>query len=502
MADPLNGQQEKILPFLRRHKVAVFIVAYNAERHIESVLRRIPRFIAENLAEIYIIDDSSSDRTLQVAREAQARQPDALPPLRVFKTPYNQGYGGNQKLGYAYAIQQGFDVVVLLHGDGQYAPESLPDILLPYLEGCDAVFGSRFLDKGQARQGGMPLYKWLGNRILTGMQNRLLGSRMSEMHSGYRSYRVDALRRVPFTYNSNDFHFDAEIILQFHAAGLGIREVPIPTYYGDEICRVNGIAYAWNCLRSFLRYRLMKMEIFYDPKYDIPGSERMRYTVKSAPTSLHAFIRRQSLPPGSSIIDVGGGDGRAVAEAFAGSHHVLCADRFIGEPDGRLEKISLDLDGDWREMGSRRFDVAFALDILEHLRSPEQGARKLFKTLRSGGRLYASTGNVSFVIIRFMMLFGAFNYGRRGILDLTHTRLMTRKSFARLLSNEGFKIERVIGFGPPIRDINEHSLLLRALDRMAFTLARLWPSLFAYQFLAICHRPDDMGDLVAKTFGE
>lgn len=496
MSDP----QEKVLAFLRSHRVAVFIVAYNAEKHIEAVLNRIPAYVAENLAEIYIIDDSSSDRTLQVAR--QVAWPAGAAPLRIFKTPYNQGYGGNQKLGYSYALERGLDVVILLHGDGQYAPESLPDIIAPYLEGYDAVFGSRFLDRGRARQGGMPLYKWLGNRMLTAVQNRLLGSRMSEMHSGYRSYRVDALRRIPFAYNSNDFHFDAEIILQFHEAGLRIKEVPIPTYYGDEICRVNGIAYAWNCLRSFLRFRLMKMDIFYDPKYDIPRPDREHYQSKNAPTSLHAYIRRQAFPPRSAIIDVGGGDGRAIAEFFQDQHAVVCADRIAGGGSAKLEMISLDLDGDWREIGPRRFDVAFALDILEHLQSPERGAGKLFKLLRSGGRLYASTGNVSYFIIRLMLLFGTFNYGRRGILDLTHTRLMTRKSFARLLANEGFRIEKILGFGPPIRDMKSRSWLFRFLDRASFLLARLWPSLFAYQLLAVCHRPDGINDIIPETFAK
>jgi glycosyltransferase involved in cell wall biosynthesis len=494
----MDRLHERVGEFLASHRVAVFIVAYNAEKHIESVLNRIPDFVAKNLAEIYIIDDSSADGTLRVASEFS--WPRDYAPLRIYRTPTNQGYGGNQKLGYAYALQKNFDVVVLLHGDGQYAPESLPDIMAPYLDGYDAVFGSRFLDKGLARRGGMPLYKRLGNRVLTGIQNRLLGSRMSEMHSGYRSYRVSALRRLPFAYNSNDFHFDAEIILQLHAAGCRIKEVPIPTYYGDEICRVNGIAYAWNCLRSFGRYRLMKMEIFYDPKFDLPGPPAGRYSSKEARTSLHAFVRGVSLPPNSAIIDIGGGSGESVARFFANAHRVTCVDRQVGESTAGMEKIMMDLDGDWREIGENKFDAAFALDILEHLKSPEAATRSIFRLLRSGGRLYASTGNVAYFVIRLMHLFGAFNYGRRGILDLTHTRLMTKKSFARLLRNEGFRVEKIVGFGPPLKDLNRKSPLFHLLDLAAFRLARLWPSLFAYQLLAVCHRPDDIDDLIRKTF--
>src|SRR5262249_49776715 len=148
--------------------------------------------------EVFVIDDSSTDDTVDRAVNIKWAVGKSL--LRVFKTPYNQGYGGNQRLGYLYAIEQGFDIIVLLHGDGQYAPESLPEILAEYsrARGADAVYGSRFLSRGGALRGRMPLYKYVGNRILTAIQNRLVGANLSEWHSGYRSYRTAALKKVPF----------------------------------------------------------------------------------------------------------------------------------------------------------------------------------------------------------------------------------------------------------------------------------------------------------------
>ena len=138
------------------------------------------------------------------------------------------------------AIEDGLDIVVLLHGDGQYAPELLPEMVAPLLDGrADAVFGSRMLEPGRAREGGMPAYKYLGNRILTKVENTIAGMELSEWHSGYRAYSVAALEDVPFIKNSNAFDFDTEIILQFKEAGKQITEIPIPTYYGDEICYVN-----------------------------------------------------------------------------------------------------------------------------------------------------------------------------------------------------------------------------------------------------------------------
>ncbi len=118
---------------LEQERVAVFIVAYNAASHIEQVLRRIPAWVAERLAEIYLIDDASTDTTVATAQ--RSAWPRGFAPLRVYRTPYNQGYGGNQRLGYLYAIERGFDIVVLLHGDGQYAPEALPELLAAYAHG-------------------------------------------------------------------------------------------------------------------------------------------------------------------------------------------------------------------------------------------------------------------------------------------------------------------------------------------------------------------------------
>jgi glycosyltransferase involved in cell wall biosynthesis len=213
-----------------RKRLLVFIVAYNAARTIQEVIRRLPPSLAEYDTEILIIDDSSRDATFEQAYDIE-RTGQTPFPLTVLYNPINQGYGGNQKIGFHYAIDKGFDVVALLHGDGQYAPECLPDLVVPLIEGeADAVFGTRMGTRFGALKGGMPLYKYVGNKILTGIQNRLLHTSLSEFHSGYRVYSVNALRRIPFDRNTNDFHFDTEIIIQLFRAGLRVKERPIPTY--------------------------------------------------------------------------------------------------------------------------------------------------------------------------------------------------------------------------------------------------------------------------------
>jgi glycosyltransferase involved in cell wall biosynthesis len=486
---------------LEENRVAIFIVAYNAERHIEKVLKRIPDWIAERLAEIIIIDDHSSDNTVSVAGKVD--WPPNYAPLHIFRTPYNQGYGGNQRLGYLYAIERGIDIVVLLHGDGQYAPEALPHILAPYANGADAVFGSRFINPRDAIKGGMPLYKWIGNRILTRTQNLILGARMSEMHSGYRSYRTSVLRSIPFTSNSLGFDFDADIIVQLHAAGVLVTEVPIPTYYGDEICHVNGVRYAWQCVKTAVKFRLMQFEIFYDPKFDIRRQNTRVYKTKHAPTTLHHFIRHLPLAPGSSLIDVGGGDGQAVSHSFAEQGiDVTCIDQFPDTEDLRINQFAVDLDQPWEhQFKAKQYDTAVALDVLEHLKTPEQGVAQIFRYLKRDGKLYASTGNVAFLPIRLALMLGCFNYGRRGILDLTHRRLFTINSFRRLLKNAGFRIDRVIGFGPPLADLaGGRSRFIKLADRVLAWLARKWPGLFAFQILIACTRTDSPADLMQQTF--
>src|SRR6266508_3838502 len=158
-------------------RLLIFIVAYNAEKTIAQVLGRIPHLLAEEYeVEVLVLDDSSQDRTFEESRGV--RRGVALPfVLHVLFNPVNQGYGGNQKIGYHFAIEQGFDYVALLHGDGQYAPECLPDLVRPLRDGeADAVFGSRMFDPTGALRGGMPFYKFVGNRILSWFQNRMLGT--------------------------------------------------------------------------------------------------------------------------------------------------------------------------------------------------------------------------------------------------------------------------------------------------------------------------------------
>ena len=156
--------------------------------------------------------------------------------------------------------------------------------------------------------------------------------------------RRSALKQIPFRYNSRDFDFDADIIVQFHAAGLKIKEIPIPTYYGDEICHVNGIAYAWKCIKTFIKFRLMNYEIFYDPKFDIRTDNKYIYTSKAAKNSLHYYIRNLPIDKGKEVVDIGGGTGEAVSRAQAERGvNITIIDQYTTQND-RLKQYVVNLD--------------------------------------------------------------------------------------------------------------------------------------------------------------
>jgi glycosyltransferase involved in cell wall biosynthesis len=254
-----------------RPKIGIFIIAYNAVNHLEKTLSRISPEVYERVEEVFVIDDCSSDNTYYAALGYKNER--KVDKLTVHRNEKNQGYGGNQKVGYQYAIDRGFDIVALVHGDGQYAPEALGELLAPLEEGkADMVFGSRMSVPGAARRGGMPLYKYFGNRILTKAQNAMTGLSLSEYHSGYRLYCVHALREIPFQSFTNSWHFDTQIILALVERDKRIVELPIPTYYGDEICHVNGVPYAMHCLITSARFYLNRKKhiLSYPGAYDIP----------------------------------------------------------------------------------------------------------------------------------------------------------------------------------------------------------------------------------------
>ena len=225
--------------------------AYNAAETLAMTYGAIPPRVAD---EIVLVDDASRDATVETARALG---------IPIIRHPHNVGYGGNQKTCYMEALRAGADIIVMLHPDGQYDPSILPHMIDPIRRGeADLVLGSRFLTPGGARRGGMPLYKFVSNRFLTRAENLVLGTRLSEMHTGYRAYSRRFLETVPFLRNSIDFAFDSEILFQAVRFGFRIAEVPVTTKYfpgASSASLVQSTVYGLKTLRvavSYLLYRL------------------------------------------------------------------------------------------------------------------------------------------------------------------------------------------------------------------------------------------------------
>lgn len=483
---------------LQSSRVALFIVTYNAEHFIKSVLDRIPPQIISLFAEIFIIDDSSTDSTFEVASQCKKTFPNSN--INIYRTPFNRGYGGNQKLGYLYCIKKKYDIVILLHGDGQYAPEYLPNLLAAFGTEADAVFGSRMINKRMAIKGGMPFYKWIGNQILTNIENWLLGTNLSEFHSGYRAYRISALEKIPFVFNSDDFHFDTEIIIQLVATKSNIVEVPIPTHYGTEKCHVNGLQYAKNCIQSIIRYHLVNMGLFYSRNFDFALFETEENQFKKSAFSLHQFVLKTNLSNDMTTIELGAKKGilsRHIAEKVR-EHWAIDVD--VPNDAGHSKALALNLNTNFSDtLPHKYFDSCIALDVIEHLDDPEQFLLNVFNILKPGARLYLSTANIAYLPMRILLAIGQFNYGKRGILDKTHKRLFTVSNLKKTLRAYGFEIQTIIGFSPPLIDLIKNNRFFTLMEMIHAFFARLYPNLFSYNFLIIAKRMDDIDEIFQKT---
>ncbi len=465
---------------IEKKRIGVLVVAYNAASTLAKVLDRIPHEIRPDIEEVIVSDDHSDDSTYLVGLGYQ--QLSDL-PITLIRQPANLGYGGNQKAGYELAIEHGLDIVVMLHGDGQYAPESLPDIVAPLIRGeADAVFGSRIMIKGAARKGGMPLYKFVGNRILSRFENAALGTELSEFHSGYRAYTVSALKQIPFERNSDGFNFDTQIIIQLHDAGMRIAEVPIPTYYGDEICYVDGVGYAADVTKDVVAYRLQKAG--FGDGSRIALSEE--YQLKPSEDSSHGRISTllKSKPP-SKILDLGCSSGLLAERLVEMGHHVTGVDVMeIAGVTGRTSSfVKADLnDGIPPEVGTG-FDVVLAADVLEHLVNPGNLMGQVRNVLSPDGTALFCVPNIAHWYPRLRSTLGMFDYDQRGILDSTHLRFFTRRSIRKLVERQGFTVRRIESVGLPLDALGMEGSKAHALRLVDRLLLDLWPTMFGYQFI-------------------
>lgn len=442
-------------------RIGIIVVAYNAASTLAKVLDRIPAAFIPKIADVVICDNASEDHTYLVGLGYKQVKGTTL-PLTVIRNDSNRGYGGNQKVGYQWAIDHDIDIVVLLHADGQYAPEFLDQIVAPLERGeADAVFGSRMMTPGGARRGRMPLYKVIGNKTLTAFENRVAGAELSEWHSGYRAYRVDALRRIPFQANSDEYNFDTEIILQLLEAGMRIHEIPIPTYYGEEISYVNGTRYAKDIVLDVLRYRAYKAGL---------GSGRSTFaqasgSVAQGPGSARDRAVRwlDAARPGRTLV-VGRPSDELVARvaAVSGEVDVVGTDDLAEQPTG-----------------ASHYDRILIPDSLAGADDPVAVMRAAAERLTESGSIVVTVANFGHWHPRARAVTGRFAYDDSGAFAVSQPRLFTDRMLIDLAAEAGLAVRRRERIGRPDPD-GRRAPITSALRSAALAAS---PGLFAYQLI-------------------
>ena len=477
-------------------RIGIFVIAFDADSMITETLGRVPEEIWKAITALFVIDDCSRDQTVERALSFDRHRE----KIAVLRNRVSRHYGGNQKIGYQYALDHNLDAVVLLHADGKFAPECLRKMLEPIVRGdADVVLGSRMLERGKAIEAGMHRHKYWGNLALSRLQNAFSGMRLSEFHSGYRAYRTSFLSRIPFWENADEWHFDTQILLQARQAGAKIVEVPTPTFYSEQIGHIRGLGYGLNCLSATVAYYLHRRGILYSRNYDLAIRGRKYFEKFNDPASSHsriwAWLRNRGVQ-GKNVLELGVGDASLTQRLFEAGAIVdgieidtVSAD--LARPYCRSVMVN-DLDDIQNVQLDEPYDLVIAADVLEHLRDPEFVLSKLKKRVKMGGCLVVSLPNVANLYVRLNSLFGRFPYHTKGILDRTHLHFFTLKTAEKMLVKTGWIVEAKDVTSIPLAIV--FPFLTKPFFRPMMTLFRRFTTIFkglmGYQALFYCRNPN------------
>jgi len=467
-----------------------------------SALRE--RYADDPETDILLIDDASADGTVGEARALLAEH--GWRNVSVLQNRQPQGHGGNQKVGCRYALLKGYDFVAMLPAVRESSLEALATLVDRTRDDpeVDCVLGLATVRRGWWR--GLP------GRFMSALQSRLVGVFLRGWRAQYRVYRCDALERIAFELGTNDEHFDTEILLQLLDRNCRVLEVEIAATEGAR--RPNQ---ARSAFKAMLKYRLQRYNLFYDVRYHPEVFQRAGapgpsvYAEKLGEDTPHSFVLSATdlVGPGARVVDLGCATGyTARALSTDRGCRVLGVD--VLPPSAvratSFEYRSLDLERETERLNEalegRPPDAVLMLDVLEHLLSPERTLLNLAsRRFATPPLCLFSTGNVAFVVIRVMLLLGFFNYGQKGILDVTHRRLFSLRTFRNLLEQTGFVIRRRVLFPVPFRTLGFPPRLAATLARVNRWLLRVSPSLFAYQVLFVATPLQRLAAVLEETLG-
>lgn len=443
-----------------RNKILVYLIAYDPKSALSRTLNNFSSsFISDSAfeLEVLIIHDTSINSTDK--EPYTNRILGSSIPITIITNPFEVGHGGNQKLAFDYAIDGGFNILVSMQENDKCSPENFIKLIEPLLTGdAQAVFGfeaKRFL------------------QIL----NPLI------IQPDCSAYCTKALSTIPFHLNSNLLDFNIDVLIQLNIKKARIENISIPASIGNDTHHFSVLEYTHKIIFCSLARKLHNLGIFYNPKYDLNPSNpyQSKFHFYSSHSKSLEYIKGNE-----KILSLGSGPIELVEPFIKKGAKVSILDQYIDQNmSGNCEEaISMDLDSlDLNSLKTNdRFDLILALDIIEHLKSPEKLLEELSRDKRLiNAKIIITTPNIAFIVIRAMLLFGQFNYGNRGILDITHTRLPTFRSLKRMLTQSGYKIEKLEGIPVPFPIVINNHLISSALIGINNLLIKLAPSLFSFQ---------------------
>jgi SAM-dependent methyltransferase len=459
-------------------RVGVLVLAHDASDSLVGTLDRIPIGFRDRIDELIVLDDASTDDTFPRAA-AWARR-NHFVRTTVLRHTKHLGYGGNRKAGCRLAIEHGLDIVALLTGDERYAPESLPRLIRPLLDGkADASFGVRARTEpdphGEDRltKACDRTLNWAGTRVLgaagrAGEADADALRVFDGLRSGHRAYSVAALREIPFEANADGPDFDTQIFVQLAHEGKRVVEVELPVDGGSS--RAGGPRYALGVARDLYEYR--RATLGFSTSDWVPTATDPAFK-QGRGTSHDTLLAELEKLPSGRVLDLGCGSGLLAGRARELGHRVVGVDRT--EIEGVRDRMNLFVRADLNAGIPQEahvaagYDVVIAADVLQHLVHPERLLRETRRVLRPGGQVLVCVPNAVHWYARLRFASGHFDYDRRGLLDIDHLRFFTRRSLRRLIARTGYDLlDEQVG-GLPWRG--------------QAALARLLPNLFAYQLI-------------------
>lgn len=459
-------------------KILIFISAYTSKQQIETVIKKLPKEIyTKHHVEILIIDDSLNKSTFNKAHSFKLS--DFECKMTILFNPNPLGYGGNAKLGLWYMLKNNFDIIVFLSANEVLISEKINEFIDPIInKSIDAVIGTRFI---KYRQTKIPRFRFIANKFLTKIQNFFLKTDFSELHSIYRAYSKEIIKKIPFQNNTNEVHFDSQMIIQLILAKANIIELPIPYEYNDKENRIKGRKFFFKVIADLFKLKLHSISILYQRNFDINLTD-FYYSAKLGYASSHSYaiVRVNS---NSSVIDIGCNNGLIARELKNKNCIVDGIDYLDAGNVGNFDNFTkLDLNEAEKMPKLNKYDFILLLDIIEHLNNPEE----FMDILREkSGRKYPTviltTPNIAFFIIRLNLLLSNFNYGKQGILDLTHKRLFTFTTIQDLCKQSGYKIVKVRGIPAPFPKAFGKNIFSKMLLKLNIFLIHLSKSIFSYQ---------------------